>query len=315
MTLIITPTPEAATDDHPPRIRLSVAGSSATPNPVGAFSSVAVFRDDPDGERRRVLIDRDATLSAGTTAVFDYHAPFNQSVSYVAVVDQRTSSPASITLPSTVSWLIHPNNPALSTPVTAINEVGDRVRASTAVLSAAYGSKYPISLWEGTRRSVAGSLVVRLGSEREARAVDQLLDDSGPVLLNLAVAELAPAWWDESWAWVQPGDTTYSNPSGSSIYYQYRHLAFPYTVVDTPAGVEVPIWTVNDLMEECATGLDVLAKYRTVLDLATNTQSTAGGGVGLLAPTEEPGFYSGSAVEPEAGHSGYFVVDVSDGSA
>ena len=305
MTLVITPTVDTLVAQ--PRIRLTVAGSSASPNPVGSQSSVSVFRLDSDGGRRRVLIDRDATLSAGVWAGFDYHCPFNISVSYVAVVDQREAAPATVTLPSTVSWLIHPNNPALSTSVTAINEIGDRVKASTAVLSTAYGAKYPISLWEGTRRSVTSSIVVRLGSEQEEDAVDQLLDDSGPILLNLAAVELAPAWWDQSWAWVQPGDITYSNPSGSSIYYQFRHLSFPFTVVDTPAGVEVPIWTVNDLMDECATCNDVLAKYRTVLDLATNTMSSAGG-TGLLAPSSLPGYYTGTGLTQEPGHTGYYQV-------
>lgn len=272
MTLVVTPTVDTLVPQ--PRIRLSVAGSSTAPNPVGSASTVVLYRTDPDGQRRKVIIKAGAVLSGGVLVGFDYHPPFNQPVSYSAVVDGVTSALAPITLTSSVSWLQHPTNPNLSAQVTAINEIGDRTRASTAVLSYAFGAKYPVSISEGTRHSVSGSVIVRLASPAEQAAVDALLDSSGPILLNLADGGQGAGWWDESWAWVQPGDITYSNPGGT-IYYLYRHLTFPYTVLDTPSGSEVPLWTFADVKAAYATFADVTAAYRTFSDLATNTQSTA----------------------------------------
>lgn len=305
MTLTITPTVDTLVPQ--PRVRLVVTGTTSSPNPVGLGSTVQLFRNDSDGQRRRVIVESGAVLSGGSWTGFDYHCPFNAAVTYTAVVDGKTATPVSITLPSAVSWLLHPNNPSLSTQVSAINEIGDRTKASTAVLSYAFGATYPISLWEGTRHSVSGQIVVRLASRNEQQAVDDLLADSGPVLLNLADTDQGSAWWDEGWAWVQPGDITYSNPAGS-IYYPYRHLTFPYTVVDTPAGAEVPIWTYGLLAAQEPTYGDVSADYKNYSDLWTNTVSTSGSGTGMLAPDVEPGYFATVNLTP-ATTPGYYTTD------
>lgn len=279
MTLVVTPTVDKLVPE--PRIRLSVAGNSSTPGPVGPASTVVLYRTDPDGTRRKVIVEANAKLSGGAWVGFDYHPAFNQQVSYSAVVDGVTSALAPITLMSSVSWLQHPNDPNLSTQITAVNQIGDRVKASTAVLSYPLGGTYPISITEGIRRSFAGSLIVRLASRTEQSNVDALLGSSGPILLNLAGPDQGSGWWDESWAWVQPGDITYSNPGGT-VYYPYRHLAFPYTVVDTPAGAAVPIWTYSDVAANYATYQAVAAAFDTYSELATDTTSVAAGGPGLV---------------------------------
>lgn len=304
MTLVITPTVDTLVNQ--PRIRLVVSGTSAAPNPVGTASTVVLYRTDPDGRRRRVIVEAGAVLSGGAWVGFDYHMPFNAQVNYSAVVDGVTSNLAPAYLASTVSWLIDQNDPTLSTQITAVNTIGDRVKASTAVLSYAFGSQYPISVSDGVRHSATGSLVVRLASPAEQGSVDALLALSGPVLLNLAASDQGSGWWDESWAWVQPGDITYSNPGGT-IYYPYRHLAFPYTVVDTPVGSEVPIWTLADVKANFATLADVKAAFRTLSDLATDTVSTDAG-LGLLAPdAAQPGYFSAASLAPDPNNPGYYL--------
>lgn len=304
MTLVITATVDTAVPQ--PRIRLSVVGDSSAPNAVGTASTVVLYRTNPDGQRSKVIVNAGAVLSGGVWAGFDYHPPFNAQARYSAIVDGVTSQLVPVTITSTVSWLMHPTDPNLSTPVTAINTIGDRVKASTAVLSYAIDAKYPVSITEGTRHSATGSIVVRLSSRAEQDAVDALLDNSGPILLNLAAGDQGAGWWDESWAWVQPGDITYSNPGGT-VFYPYRHLAFPYTVVGTPSGSEVPIWTYGNVKAGNASYAALKAKYRTYSDLATNTQSTASTASGVLPPdSAQPGYYSTAGLQPAASDSRYY---------
>ena len=116
----------------------------------------------------------------------------------------------------------------------------------------------------------AFELVVRIDQQATLRALQRLLADSGPILVNLAgSADLADAWWDVSWCWVQPGPIGEANRAGV-IRYPYRHVTLPCQVVDTPVATAVPDWTVGDLTDLQLTVGQVLERWDTVGNLTLN---------------------------------------------
>lgn len=240
VTIVATPLPGAS----PPRNQINIAGTGGDLN---AFFTLT--RTDPDGRVRKVIIEPNSRLASGVWAGFDYHAPFNQAVTYQAKTTvSATAAPVTLSVP--VSWLIHRTNPALSIQVDKVMAISDRVAASTASPHFAFGAEFPVTRNEGVRRARTGSLTVQVTSRARQAAMESLLHDSGVILMNLTLGA-GVGWLDETWAWIQPGDLTFNNP-GAWAYYPTRNITFPYQVVDVPAGAIAPIWTYATLLADVA---------------------------------------------------------------
>lgn len=255
-----------------PRIQLAVTSNTTAPA-VDPAAGLTIYRTHSDGSRKTVIVEAGAKLIGGSWPGFDYHCPFNSPVTYTAVASSVASSPAAVTLPSAVSWLIHPNNPALSVQLDGASDIADPTYDTSAVLSFPYGGIYPISLTEGVQRAPTGQLTARINSRAKAQALIGLFGDGGPVLMNLASAD-PDAWYDIPWAWIQRQAITPTNPaknlSGSS-----RRFVIPFQVIDTPSGAAVPLWTCDNMTATYATCDAVSAAFTTCAQLTTNTMPTS----------------------------------------
>lgn len=251
-----------------PQIDLVVASSGINPS-----AAVTIYRTHSDGSRRTVITEAGAHLIGGGWVGFDSHCPFNDPVTYTAVSSGTTSPGVSLYFPSTVSWLLHPNNPSLSVQIDAVSDMADPAYDTSAVVSFPYGSAYPISLTELTQRAPTGQLTARINSRAKAQAMIALFADGGPVLMNLASND-PNAWWDIPWAWIQRQVVTPTNPA-KNLSSVSRRFAIPFQVIDTPAGAAVPLWTCADVVAAYPTCAAVEAAFSTCAQLTTNTMLTS----------------------------------------
>lgn len=238
MTLTATATPLPT--DPQPRIRIDLATTA------GASDLFSLVRNDPDGRARPVLLENNTHFTSSAWSGFDYHAPFNQPVSYTVTSVGSSATTLAVTLSMSQSWLIHRINPGLSTPIDDVLSIADRVSASTATLHWAFGARFAVQRNEGVRHAQSGSLVFRCNSADSLQAMQACIQDSGVVLLNLCGPD--GGWLDEDWAWISPGDETDSNPADGWVFYPTRNMTLPYQVVDTPSGVLAPTWTYATLL-------------------------------------------------------------------
>jgi hypothetical protein len=107
LTLTVTPQPDLS----PPRVRIDVDDST------GSLSSVTLRRLDPDGRYRKVRTSDDGPLplDAGSGTVYDFEAPFGQTVTYST--DVAGGPTVDTVLDVGVPWLHHPQVPARSVPI------------------------------------------------------------------------------------------------------------------------------------------------------------------------------------------------------
>jgi hypothetical protein len=234
--LTITATQEP--DNDPPRVRLDV---TTTGTATALFS---ITRTDPDGRSRRVILAANPRFTSSAATVYDYHAPFNQTCTWVIASESATASSSSVALTSAVSWLIHRTNSSLSVQIDAVAELADLVMVGTAATHFAFGATYPVTRSEGVRRAPSGAVTIRCESRTNEQAVCGCLADSGVVLLNLTFD--GDSFRDVGWCWIQPGDVTLVN-HGEIVSYPYRHLIVPYQVTDTPAGNLAADWDYSDI--------------------------------------------------------------------
>lgn len=305
---MITITATVDTAVAQPRIRLDVVANATAPG-VDPGGRLSLYRVNPDGTQKRVIVDANATLIGGSWSGFDYHCPFNQQVQYIASASAVNSSMTPATLPSTVSWLIHPNNPALSVQLDAVADFADQAFDGSAVLSFPYSGVYPISLTEGVQRAPTGQLTARVDSQAKAQALQALLADGGPMLMNLASKDPG-AWWDQPWAWIQRATVTPLNPA-KNLNGTSRKFVIPYQVIDTPAGAALPLWTCDNVTATYATCDQVTTTYSSCSGLATNTINTpASGGLVLNPDGTYPGLYTGSltSLNPDTAHAGLYFL-------
>jgi hypothetical protein len=216
-----------------------------------------------------VLLENGARLAGGSWSGFDYHAPFNQLVTYAAQAAGFESAASTVTeLPNdSTTWLIHASNPDLSLIPDKVREVGDLAYAVDAEQFDVYGSQYPVTVSSGFRKAAAGSMVfvVAALSVPDVRA---LFADSGPILVNTPGVD----GWDVSWAWVQPGAVTISNPANMTGY-PWRHVSFPFQVIGAPDIDVTPVWTCADVVATYATCAAVTAVYSTCANLTLDVRS------------------------------------------
>jgi hypothetical protein len=264
MTLTIVATPDTTFAVPPPRITIDLTTTG------GASDAFTVMRNDPDGKQRPVVLEANSRFTSSAWTGWDYHAPFNQPVSYTvfSAGQQATSSP-DVTLVETQSWLQHPTNPALSIPVDKVMSIGERTSVSTATTHWAYGAHYPVVRSEGVRRARTGTLTFQTQSADSLKVFHELLADSGVILLNLVL----PGQPDEIWSWVLPGDQKDTNPAGDGwVWYPNRTVSFSYQRVDTPAANTAPLWIYGTVIVDPAmpTYADLLTVYATYGDLVVD---------------------------------------------
>lgn len=118
MTLTLTTTPEP--NNVPPRVRLDVLSTAGTPNPLLGTELVTLFRVDPDGRTRKVIVPADSRLSAHAWTGYDYHAPFNKPVGYQVVAGNATVDSAG----SNGYWNYAPLPNVLPSRVAAMGRAG-----------------------------------------------------------------------------------------------------------------------------------------------------------------------------------------------
>lgn len=238
MTLTVTAVP-GSTDW--PSVQLSVASS---PSVSGLLK---VFRTHEDGSRHQVLTDSSATL-VGTWVGSDLHAPFNQWVTYTAeAAGQVSAASAEVVVPSTVVWLVHPTDPALSVMTDWITKVDDYSFAPVVVRSKVLNSKLPRFSASSPREGEKGSLTVLLDAEDKRRAMRALLADGGQILLNTPYSDV-----ELGWKWIQPGEYTEQNPTERRRN-DVRTGTFSYEECQQP-DVDVRIRTLDELRADFPAG-------------------------------------------------------------
>lgn len=244
-----------------PRLRLDVDSTPAGPEPVPDGSSLAIYRIHEDGSRYQVITEVGARFVSGSWAGFDYHPPFNQMCTYVAVAAGQESAPSNgEQLLSEFTWLIHPKDPTLSVQVDAITKVNGFSRRATAARHEVYGK--PTRFVSGeARKGRTGTMEIVCDTWENEQAVFKLLTDDTTILVNV------PAPRDLTWSWVHFGDDQYDNP-GQKVTSPYRLANLPFEETDQPDVDLSPPWTDADVVAEFATETAMLAVFSTCEDLA-----------------------------------------------
>lgn len=265
MTLTMTATPFSF--DSPPRMQLDITSTTAAPNGVDPFAHFTVKRTDNDGRARNMIMAPDPQLTSGGWSGNDFHCPFNEAATYTVLSGTASGTSAEAVLTPPAPWIIHRSNPSLAVQIDGIADIGDRSSPSTAAVHWPLQARFPVTKSQGVRRARSGQLVINCDSPANEGALLSLLADSGTVLLNLNTQP--SAWWDESWAWIQPLDVAQSNPAGWRDY-DSRTISFPYQVVDTPAAAIIPTWTYEMLKAEFTSYAQLPQVFASYAELAAN---------------------------------------------
>lgn len=273
MTLTITAVPDSSSDS--PRVRLDVDSTTSGPLPIPGGAPVGVVRVHSDGSRWPVLLENGARLGGGSWAGFDYHAPFNQLVTYVAQAAGFESAASGVVeLPNgSTTWLIHASTPELSLIPEMVTVIGDQDYESDADTFDVFNSPFPVTVSSGFRKSAASTIEL-LVLPSQVGAVLALLADSGPILINTPGTE----GWDVTWAWAQPGAVKISNPAPANYVvgatkYPYRKVSFAFRHIGAPDIDVTPVWTCADVVATYATCAAVVAAYSTCENLALDVRS------------------------------------------
>lgn len=244
------------------RVRLTLTSTVS-----GSGEPVTVWRVHEDGSEHRVIVPTGTRLSGGSTVVLDYHAPFNQSISYRAETATQTgpvSDPTAVV--SKRPWILVADEPELSLPAAYVDDLGDE------------GAGYEgaaTSRWVGTGRKtgisdrtvdLSSSLVVAFLPKHLA-AWRRLLHRGDALLVNLHEPR-----WDRQWFWVMPTRVTIQNPGekdnrfGGKAGHPFRLASFDYDPIDPPDTDLTPLWTDGDVAAAFAT--DALMEAAYASDLA-----------------------------------------------
>lgn len=215
--LMATPEPNSV----PPRIRLDVTTSA---------SWVTIYRVSADGTKSvvRTYDGGPLPVPGASTFIYDPEPPYQEPITYIT--DTGLSSGAVILDVPNV-WLVHPAVPARSVQLDLVS-VSDRT--SVANLSVRYplGRSFPIVAGDGVRKAPSYTLVLRTSGAAAAAALDAILADLSPLLLNVPASS---GWIDPARNYIAAGDLTRSNP-GVKGYVTDRYWSLPCSVVDRPAG-------------------------------------------------------------------------------
>lgn len=221
MTATITATAESAA--VPPRVRLNVTTNQST---------IMLYRVAQDGTRTPVRsYDGGAfPVSGGTLVAYDPEAPFGLPVTYTADGTGVTNS-GTVTVSSDRVWLVHPGVPSRSQVVIPL-QLSPRERDVAQSVRYPLGREFPIVATDGKRKAAQYELTLRTETLDQLAALDELLSDASPLLLNV------PASW--GWGVVSEyvavgriSEARYPNVWGA---HPVRRWSLPCSVVARPVG-------------------------------------------------------------------------------
>jgi hypothetical protein len=237
---VVTVTATVEASNVPPRVRLDVAD---TGSPV--FTTVTITRLNPDGTTVPVRTPdgNPLVMSAGAGLVYDNEVPLGEAVTYSSL-----ETPANVTTPVTVPasqvWLEHPGIPTLSVPVRlGRGTFTRRTRAARQGVFWPMGRETPVVFGDGSRKSIQTQLVLVALTSTEADALDALLQDGSPLLLNVP----ASLGYNFSTAYISLGDLEVAVAT-EMVTEDVLTYTMPITVVDRPAGGSQSQRTYTDLL-------------------------------------------------------------------
>lgn len=236
MTATITATAEPTAT--PPRVRLNVTTNQAT---------ITLYRVAQDGTKT-VVRSYDGgpfPVSAGTLVAYDPEAPVGLPVSYTADGAGVTNSSV-VTVTTTDVWFTHPGVPSRS-QIVELASLSPRVSDANQSVRYPLGRKYPIVASDGVRKAPSYEVKVLTDSLAELGALDALLADLSPLLLQVPpslewgqaseyvtvgqvsmgrLVQIGDVPWRE---WTLPCSVVARPPGGSQVYNTYARSKSLYT--------------------------------------------------------------------------------------
>lgn len=252
MTLTVTAAPGFL---DVPAVLVSVSSSPALVAPL------VLWRVHEDGTRHRVLVEANANVIT-TWSGFDFHAPFNQMVSYTAESGGLSGASSATRLVSDDAvWLIHASDPDLSVLVDKVIGPAQPYKYPSATQSfRPLGSKLTVQRHDYPRGGESGQITIKCVDEASRAAVKSCLADNGVTLINTPNTDD-----DIGWKWAQIDDTELSNPGGFTKF-PFRYFVLPYREVRQP-DVDAGVWTYDEAQVESValypTYDDAAAKFAT----------------------------------------------------
>lgn len=233
----------------PPRVRLSVTTDQPT---------VTLYQVRADGTRVPVRsYDGDTFVMAGTSMVaYDNEVPYGLPVSYTADGSGVTNS-GTVTVTVTKPWLINPVQPALSRAIT-VSSLGERSQAANINVRYPLGARVPIVVHDGRRKAATYDLSVRTQSLADQNALEAMLADLTPLLLNIPTG----LSWGQTSEWVSVGNVTARRTVAWGPH-PLREWSLPCTVVGRPLGGARPPVTYGDSFAKYPTYGDRFAAHAT----------------------------------------------------
>lgn len=228
MAVTLSATPDASPSGVP-RVRLAVTGASSP--------SVSVYRQDPDGRTVTVRQGSPVIVTSGGVTIYDYEAPFDESVTFSVQDGSAIAYSAAVTLTSGgVPWLVHPGMPELSVPLGVMEWPKWRLPVARGVF-APIGRKHRVVV-ASRRQSGEGDLSVYTASAAAGDALDAILADGTALLLKGTQVEGAGT------RWVSVGDVDREPVEVDLRAFIVWNL--PLIEVDAPAGNALPPATYAD---------------------------------------------------------------------
>jgi hypothetical protein len=199
-------------------------------------------------------------------------------ISEVAPGDVETiaETSAPVNLNPADAWMIAPQSPALSIPLSNSNQqaagirtIGPLSNATNTTVHRILGTSTPITTTTGNRQDDTLSATLYTHTSNERQALKALLAPDTPVLVNVP-----PSWdLDLAYGFYQVGDVTETRPytlGGVPM----RDFELPLTRVRSPeVDVENPGWSYAQVATVWATYTEVLTNYATYADLAADNRS------------------------------------------
>jgi hypothetical protein len=224
-----------------PAILVTVTSSPALTAPL------VLWRVHEDGTRWRVLTEANANVIT-TWSGYDFHAPFNQMITYTAEAGGLSGSSAGTMLISDAGvWLIHASDPSLTVLVDKVIGPAQPYKYPSVTQSfRPLGSKLPVQRHDFPRGGESGQITIKCEDEASRAAAKACLADNGVTLINTPFTDD-----DIGWKWVQIDDTELSNPGGA-VPFVFRYVVLPYREVRQP-DVDAGVWTLGESRVESVT--------------------------------------------------------------
>lgn len=233
-----------------------------------AATTATVSRVDPDGTRVPIRGGDNLSLPGGVAIRYDYEAPLDVPVSYVAtspdVPDVEVTS-AQVTVASGGrAWLKHPGKPTLNRALAHFRALGAGTYPVTRGVFAVEGRADPVVVSSVRRTLHDSTAMFRTGTALEEADVSALLADGSALLLQ------TPAGWRWGSRYVSVGDVDVA-PFAPLLPTDPRVVwTLPLTVVARPSGLAEagPGLSWGDLMGRYSTWGDLYDTGATWQDVA-----------------------------------------------